>query len=68
MPNGNEITIKGGSLKIRYKRGDFNNAGDEDTHRDPNARISRITIDGTEYPSNERSEVVIYYDVSGTQP
>ena len=64
MPNGNEITIKGGSLKIKYKRSQFKNNGDEDTHQS-DVRITRVEITGdinfAEDSKNGKCTVTIHY-------
>ncbi len=63
------IIITGGSLKMKVSRHRLDDEGrdPDNTHkyRHPakDGKITGVTIDGTRYEANERSEIIIHYDV-----
>ncbi|HEX8140556.1 MAG TPA: hypothetical protein VF544_23520 [Pyrinomonadaceae bacterium] len=66
MPD-DPLTIKGGSLKIETskKLKENNGTGGKFNYDHPdNGRITSVEIDGTSYPANQNSIIVIHYEVT----
>ncbi len=54
------IVIRGGSVKIKYKRSSFNHNGDEDDNQ--TATLDRLVINGgTPISLNQGDVIEIYY-------
>ncbi len=67
------VTIKGGSLHIKFQRNRFRMDGDEDRHTDPSVRIKKVKIEDDNVsgsgaavvyhaPDNGKCTVTIFYD------
>jgi hypothetical protein len=65
MPD-DAITIKGGSLKIECSKKftEANESNGKFRYDHPsNGQITSVEIDGTTYPANQNSTIVIHYEV-----
>jgi hypothetical protein len=66
MPD-DPLTIKGGSLKVESskKLKENNGSAGKFSYDHPDSgTITSVEIDGTSYPANQNSVIVIHYDVT----
>lgn len=67
MPD-DPIIVTGGSLRVKVKdRHRLNEEAAREGHRvyrhSQDGKITRVTIDGKDFPANENSVIIIHYDV-----